>query len=154
MNPLTLAGLLKRTYNTFSMATFDNRLKLQKYIYLLQAYGLNLGYVHGLYLRGPYCTELTKDAFQIEDYPKSEKVEFRDKDAEAKFVKFLKFIKPHKDDIEWLEIAGSLHIYKEIYHSNKKELLVKCVKSKNETFASKEERIIEVYNELVSNGVL
>ena len=40
----------------FSMDRFNDRLKLQKIIYLLQAFDVYLGYNFGWYLRGPYCS--------------------------------------------------------------------------------------------------
>lgn len=43
--------------------SFDDRLLLQKRVYLLGASGVDLGYMHSWYLRGPYCPALTRDAF-------------------------------------------------------------------------------------------
>lgn len=47
------------------MESFDDRLVLQKAIYLVQAAGIDLGYHHGWYLRGPYCSALAEDGFAI-----------------------------------------------------------------------------------------
>jgi hypothetical protein len=44
---------------------FANRLKLQKTIYLAQAAGVQLGYRFHWYLRGPYSSGLTRDAFAL-----------------------------------------------------------------------------------------
>lgn len=46
-----------------SMVSFDDRLMLQKTIYLLQQMGIHLGYPFSWYLRGPYSRDLTADAF-------------------------------------------------------------------------------------------
>jgi len=46
-----------------SMSSFDERLALQKTIYLAQQMGVPLGYQFSWYLRGPYSRELTSDAF-------------------------------------------------------------------------------------------
>lgn len=86
MNSPAISGLLKRVYDHFDIQEFDDRLKLQKYFYLIQAHGINLGYVFSLYLRGPYCPELTKTAFMIEYYPKSKPVRFDDPKTEERFV--------------------------------------------------------------------
>jgi len=48
-----------------SMATFDERLVLQKKVYLLQQLGLNLGNAYGWYLRGPYSRDVTNDGFYL-----------------------------------------------------------------------------------------
>lgn len=45
------------------MEGFDDRLILQKTIYLTQACGVDLGYYFQWYLRGPYCSSLANDAF-------------------------------------------------------------------------------------------
>lgn len=45
--------------------TFDGRLAIQKCVYLAQAAGARLGYHFRWYLRGPYCPELTDDAFAV-----------------------------------------------------------------------------------------
>lgn len=49
----------------FNLATFSNRLILQKAVYLAQAAGVDLGYSFNWYLRGPYSPGLTRDAFEI-----------------------------------------------------------------------------------------
>lgn len=48
------------------LATFDDRLVLQKAIYLAEAAGVHLGYDHSWYLRGPYSSGLARDAFAAE----------------------------------------------------------------------------------------
>src|SRR4051812_11372113 len=45
------------------MSSFDDRLALQKGVYLAQQMGVNLGYQFSWYLRGPYSRNLTSDAF-------------------------------------------------------------------------------------------
>lgn len=45
--------------------SFDDRLILQKAVYLIQAAGVDLGYFFHWYLRGPYSPALTRDAFTM-----------------------------------------------------------------------------------------
>lgn len=47
------------------MADFDNRLILQKAVYLAQAAGVGLGYQFHWYLRGPYCSLLAADGYSV-----------------------------------------------------------------------------------------
>lgn len=47
------------------VASFPDRLILQKAVYLAQAAGVDLGYHYNWYLRGPYSPALTRDAFAI-----------------------------------------------------------------------------------------
>jgi len=50
----------------FNVASFDDRLILQKTIYLVQAKGIHLGYYYHWYLHGPYCPSLTRDLYAID----------------------------------------------------------------------------------------
>jgi uncharacterized protein YwgA len=47
------------------LSSFDDRLILQKAVYLAQAAGVELGYFFHWYLRGPYSPSLTRDAFTM-----------------------------------------------------------------------------------------
>lgn len=50
-----------------SMGTFNDRIKLQKIVYLTEyAFGINLGFDFDWYLHGPYSSELTKVMFDKE----------------------------------------------------------------------------------------
>lgn len=62
---ILLAKTLEAAGIPLKVDTFDQRLILQKAVYLLQAAALHLGYRYRWYLRGPYCTEVAGDAFGI-----------------------------------------------------------------------------------------
>lgn len=47
------------------LSSFDDSLILQKAVYLAQAAGVDLGYFFHWYLRGPYSSALTRDAFSM-----------------------------------------------------------------------------------------
>lgn len=49
----------------FLINTFEDRLILQKAVYLAQAAGVNLGYYYHWYLHGPYSPSLTRDEYAI-----------------------------------------------------------------------------------------
>jgi uncharacterized protein YwgA len=49
----------------FKVDIFEDRLILQKAIYLAQAAGVNLGYYYHWYLHGPYSPSLTRDEYAI-----------------------------------------------------------------------------------------
>ena len=61
-----IGGIIKRVSN-FSMASLEDRKKFQKTIYLLQAFGIDLGYEFIWYLHGPYSPELTRVGYAIEE---------------------------------------------------------------------------------------
>jgi uncharacterized protein YwgA len=65
MDRRQITGLLvlKELGIELTLKTFDNRLAVQKAVYLAQAAGLNLGYYYGWYLRGPYCAAVADDVF-------------------------------------------------------------------------------------------
>jgi hypothetical protein len=48
-----------------ALSSFDDRLVLQKEVYLVQAAKIELGYAFHWYLRGPYSPALTRDAFAL-----------------------------------------------------------------------------------------
>jgi uncharacterized protein YwgA len=55
---------------TNDISTVDDRMEVQKAIYLAQAAGVPLGYSYGWYVRGPYSPALTRDYFDLsEDAP-------------------------------------------------------------------------------------
>ena len=89
MKKLILGRILKRTgnFNPNSYATsFDQRLIFQKTIYLLQAFGLYLGYVFSWYIRGPYSSELARKGYDLTRiYHTAPKVRFSRKISEEKF---------------------------------------------------------------------
>ena len=49
----------------FRIDSFEDRLILQKVVYLIQTIGVNLGYYFQWYLHGPYSPSLTQDAYAI-----------------------------------------------------------------------------------------
>ncbi len=48
-----------------AVETFDDRLIVQKAMYLAQAAGVDHGYFYRWYLRGPYCPAVADDAFAV-----------------------------------------------------------------------------------------
>lgn len=45
------------------MSSFENRIKLQKLIYILQSEGIDFGYEFTWYIRGPYSSLLADDGY-------------------------------------------------------------------------------------------
>ena len=68
MEPKILAGLYKRLYKSFDIRSFEDRLKIQKFVYIVQSRKINLGYLFNFYLYGPYSTDLTRNAYSITDF--------------------------------------------------------------------------------------
>lgn len=58
---LVLDGIGEST----NIGSLDDRLRIQKAVYLAQVAGINLGYSYSWYVRGPYSTSLTQDYFEL-----------------------------------------------------------------------------------------
>lgn len=156
MNPIILGGILKQFYDKFSMFKFSDRLKLQKIIYLFQSKGFNLGYSFNLYLYGPYCNELTKDGYQIEQIKSFEEIEKltfsgqEGKDFEEFIVKLN--LNDRKNDLEWLEITSSYLILKKSLSQGTDEEIIERIKIKRPDFEISNEKIKEVIKEVNDEG--
>jgi hypothetical protein len=105
------------------LSMFPGRLAVQKTIYLTQLAGLDLGYRFGWYKYGPYCRDLTSDAFQLlealdggeaipDDLPLSP--------LAKQFIGKAKTIWADRPDQivqeDWLELLASLHYLKHIVY--------------------------------------
>lgn len=58
-------AIAMRDLNCFSVESINDRILLQKKIYLAQDIGLPLGYGYSWYIHGPYSPDLTAVAYQI-----------------------------------------------------------------------------------------
>lgn len=99
----------------FSMETFDGRLRLQKFIYLLQAHGIYLGYDFSWYLRGPYCTALAAAGFMLDGFYEmmpsgpSKSEGFVNGAMRDWLKRFTDFVSGEEGNANFLEAAASLH---------------------------------------------
>lgn len=95
--------------------SFDDRLVIQKSIYLAKAAGFDCGHYFRWYLRGPYSPDLTRDVFSMQaeinaGMDDSERWELSDED-QAKLER-LKPLVPGgwtKENARLLEILASVH---------------------------------------------
>lgn len=107
---------------------FSERLKLQKYIYLVQQVAIDLGYRHSWYVHGPYSPDLTETAYQYvasksyyDKIYKKQKygVSTTGKEKLDIINRLLKNI-PGLDETSWLELLASIHYLKKFAFSNDK----------------------------------
>lgn len=61
----TLLGLVLTQLGAFSIETFADRLIIQKKVYFVQKFGIDMGYHYSWYIKGPYCTALTSSAYDL-----------------------------------------------------------------------------------------
>ncbi|MCK4649756.1 hypothetical protein KAT36_00850 [Candidatus Pacearchaeota archaeon] len=150
MNPNIIAGLINRKYDSFDMFSFENRLKLQKFTYILQSmFDLNIGYEFNWYHYGPYSIQLTKDGFNV-DFESLDKIKFEDESMENKFNNFLNFINGKENF--WLEVVASIHYLKKLNCSE--DEIIRIIKEKHTDFSDKETQIKEILEELKSGEYL
>ncbi len=66
-----LARFIKALENAgvyeFRISNFDDRLKLQKIVYIAKYFDIDLGYSFSEYLRGPYSPELADDYYKLSE---------------------------------------------------------------------------------------
>lgn len=149
---LVLGAIVKRI-GTLDMDSFDGRLLLQKWVYLLQAFGLFLGYRFKWYLYGPYSSELASDGFEISSlFHKIPKGRFAKKTSEKRFSDFRSFLDVGIDNPEWLELLASIHFLNKLYRSRNKEEIIKMV-MKKQTYFTREKCEI-AWNHLEQHGLL
>ena len=84
---------------------FENRQKLQKYVYIAQRWGLDLPYKHSMTLYGPYSMTLTDDYHKISGNRDLYAAAPPDLPPEFDREGFLGSI---KNDRKWLEVAATL----------------------------------------------
>jgi len=114
---LDQAGIEEITLDSFSQ-----RFNIQKKIYLAQLMGLDLGYRFGWYLRGPYCTDLTSDAFTLRDELRGGETDHQGRQLSAganqqvekarKLWEVPPGLSVNAD--QWLELLASVHYLKHI----------------------------------------
>ena len=133
-----MAGLIKRVPGgSVSTADFRHRLIVQKLVYLLQSFGIDLDYRFRWYLYGPYSTELAKDAYNLTGKT-PEALRLIDPKAEARFNEFLDFLGDKSQDEHWLELIASTHFLTRMYPEEGKDEIFKRIKQKHTSFNSTE----------------
>jgi uncharacterized protein YwgA len=106
--------------------TVERRLMLQKTVYLLQAFGMNLGYGYSWYRYGPYSQDLVSDSYQVLH---SEKLRYAEKtqnyrfskDTQKQFELFRKAFSSSIGDPRKLELLASVHFILSTWHPDANE---------------------------------
>lgn len=147
-----MKDISKHRNANFSMNSFNDRLYFQKLVYLLQSFGIYLGYPFAWYLRGPYCSTLAYNGFNLQEvYDKipHTKLNFDDKNDQENYNRFLDFLK--SKEIGDLEIAASLHFLKNICTKTDQEIKDQ-VEHKQEDFTK--ERVEKIWEEMMKCQIL
>jgi uncharacterized protein YwgA len=113
-----LASIFSQVDKEFSMKKFDDKLQVQKIVYLLQEYGVDLGYNYEWYIRGPYCKQVSVDAhivLETDVMPQPPEQVHLNADQIKQFNTILS---AHFNNATWLEIAASIVYLKKQHYSN------------------------------------
>ena len=117
------------------------RLKLQKTIYLLQAYGLQLGYGFSWFTYGPYSQDLVHDSFTV---LKSEREKYEERTSSLsfseetirKFNDFKRLLKGVLGNAKQLELLASVRFVRNTWYpvANRQEIVSFFKKRKTQFF--------------------
>jgi uncharacterized protein YwgA len=128
---------------------FDNRLRIQKIVFLIEKKTKEFQYPYSLYLRGPYSKELAKEYYSLNTDSYSESDEPMSEES-----KKLANILSEKDNT-WLEIASTIVMFSESYNTDKavartKEFKVDVLRSENKAA----DYVDSVYEDIKRLGML
>ena len=101
----------------------EERLKLQKTIYLLQAFGLKLGYGFSWYRYGPYSQDLVYDAYTVlgsekDDYEQAVSTWRFSESCRQKFGRFRDICRDILQSAEQLELVASVNFLRDTWYPN------------------------------------
>lgn len=104
-------GVIVKDIGGMDLKTYDGRISLQRVVYLLQAFGLGLGYRYMWMLSGPISLKLMEDAFHIlvavERLPLIP-IKFEDGDDDRRYGDLKGFLAGKVGDLDALDMAVSI----------------------------------------------
>ena len=112
--------LMKELRKKWSLVSFQDRLFMQKAIYLTQVLAIDLRFRFGWYLRGPYSKDLTDCLYELDADEKLratiDALTLRDEFA-TKMQQLKDLVESNPTDLDeavWLELVSSIHYLKHI----------------------------------------
>jgi uncharacterized protein YwgA len=144
----------------FQINTFEDRLILQKAVYLAQTAGVNLGYYYHWYLYGPYSPSLTRDEYAIYtdiSAGMDESEGWKLDDSSSQRLEEIRgiFVKPERDKLaKKLELLASVHflITRKQVSQRITEEITSILRRFNKDFS--EEEVQNALRELKDYGLL
>lgn len=116
MRQVAAALVLKQLGIALKLDQFNDRLVIQKALYLAQASDVKLGYFFSWYIRGPYCSTVAKDLFAALENPTRVKLELSkyalDAESNNRLISLRPLLKsslPNLSQPMWLELLASVH---------------------------------------------
>ncbi len=136
-----------RDLNCGSLETINDRILLQKKIFLAQDIGLPLGYGYSWYIHGPYSTDLTAIAYQVipEGFDSIEKNSF--KEPYATMISKVNALEEEIANnslqlsvVQWYELIASIAYWNNRGYSTVEDIVAKIKKTKPQ-FTEEQTRI-------------
>ena len=126
-NSQIATAIALRDLHCYSLDTINDRILLQKKVFLAQDIGLPLGYGYSWYIHGPYSPDLTSVAYQVipEGCDSIENMHFRE--PYAKIIESVNLLENEIRErklkigtVQWYELLASIaYWYKRGYNSEK-----------------------------------
>lgn len=142
-----LAFLKENLDFDFDVRSFNDRIKLQKYVFIAKSFNFDNNYGFNLYIRGPYSTNLADDYYNM-DLSES-MTNIPDKFLGEDFKKLVQ-----EKDLYWLEAAATMISLNNSYRSeynNETDLVTSTHNIKN--YISKSV-ILDVFETLKTNNLI
>ncbi len=95
------------------MDTFEDRLRMQKLVYLAKSFGVKLDYGYNWYLHGPYSRELTRDLYEITQN-RSVAEEPLSQNETRKIDQLKSFLGKDSESPDRLELLASIQYLKDV----------------------------------------
>ena len=141
---LIATAVTLRELKCYSLETINDRILLQKKVYLAQDIGLPLGYGYSWYIHGPYSSDLTTAAYQI--IP--EGLEAIDgKVLKEPYMSIIKKVNQLEEQIKtsptnigivpWYELLSSIAYWMKIGYSTKQSI-IKRIKDTKPQFSDEQ----------------
>lgn len=143
----------------FRINSFEDRLILQKAIYLAQAAGIHLGYYYHWYLYGPYCPALTRDAYAV-DYERRQDVDESkgwslDNESQLRLIQLQALIpEANQARRRKLELLASVHFLidrRQVPGNDPREIAARLALFEKDF---SEQEVQEALRELAENGLI
>ena len=126
-----------RDLGCYSLGTIDERILLQKKVYLAQDLGLPLGYGYSWYIHGPYSTDLAAAAYQI--IPEGLGA-IKDKKFNPPYAEMIKRVNELENDIsnkkirigvvQWFELLSSIAYWQKHGYITESQVVEKIKETK------------------------
>jgi len=118
VNSKSVLSMVTRRFK-LKRSAIEERMQLQKIVYLLQAAGIHLGYGFGWNKYGPYSQDLANDAYAVlsvepDEYEATKTWVFKTS-TEKKLKSFEKFLSDFQQNYKMLELVASVDFMNHVW---------------------------------------